>query len=48
MRADFFVTLKFCWDALYFKRTAKTIFPKCQKMAMKCFKAVDCFESIQS
>ena len=46
MSADFFVLLKFCWYILCFKRTTKIIFQKCQKLITKCFKVLDCFQSL--
>ena len=48
MSAEIFVLLKFCCYTMYFKRVAKIIFHKCQKMTMKCFKAADCFQSLRS
>ena len=46
MSADFFVLLKFSWYTLYFKRTAKIIFHKCQKMTTICFNTADCFQNL--
>ena len=46
MSGDFFVLLNFSCYTLYFKRTAKTNFHKCQKMTTICFNTTDCFQNL--